>query len=228
MKKWIMKQTWKNLLFVHWPVEAEWLEERLPAPLKADLFKGEAWIGLVPFEMHDIRFKGLPSVPMFSSLIELNVRTYVTYKGKPGVYFFSLDASQPAGVWMARTFFHLPYFRAKMSADPVHSGTHLVSKRTHKGEPSVQLDMTYKPGEHVIKPSPLEQWLTERYCLYTVGKNQLFRGDLTHSPWSFSRGTCDIMLDSLTQPYNRKDWTDLHILHSMEVKTEFYPFVKLL
>ncbi len=47
----------------------------------------------------------------------MNVRTYVEYKGKPGVWFLSLDATNALAVWAARRFFHLPYFRARMTID---------------------------------------------------------------------------------------------------------------
>jgi uncharacterized protein YqjF (DUF2071 family) len=53
-------------------------------------------------------------LPGHSSFAELNVRTYVTFGGKPGVFFFSLDATSHAAVWAARATYHLPYFFAEM------------------------------------------------------------------------------------------------------------------
>ncbi|MGD7006783.1 YqjF family protein [Metabacillus sp. 84] len=227
MSNWTMKQTWSNLLFVHWPVSAEWLQALLPDPLKADTYEGSAWIGLVPFKMEKIRFRGLPEVPLLSSLLELNVRTYVTYNGKPGIYFFSLDASHPIGVWIARTFFHLPYFHSQMKAEFQPNEISFSSRRIHKGEPPAQLRLTYRPGPVKTQPEPLDLWLTERYCLYTVKNRKIYRGDLKHAPWSLQNGTCEILSDTMTWDFGRSEQKTLHILYSKAVETEFFPFVKL-
>ncbi|MBS2970517.1 DUF2071 domain-containing protein [Metabacillus sp. KIGAM252] len=227
--KWIMKQTWRNLLFVHWAVDPVWLQSRLPNPLKADLFEGQAWIGLVPFEMDNIRLRGLPSMPLLSNLLELNIRTYVTCKNKPGVYFFSLDASNLIGVQVARSFFHLPYYRAKMMAGKKGERTQFTSERLHKGAPPAKLHIEYGPAssEVIMKPSALDLWLTERYCLFTKKCGHLFRGDLYHEPWKLQTGTCSIHADTITPPFRREERDYLHILYAKELNTEFFPFVKL-
>ena len=79
----------------------------VPAEFEIDLYDGEPWIGVVPFEMSGVRLRGLPPIPVVSYFQELNLRTYVRYRGRLGVYFFSLDANQRMAVWAARTFFHL-------------------------------------------------------------------------------------------------------------------------
>ncbi|WP_338778383.1 DUF2071 domain-containing protein [Metabacillus sp. FJAT-52054] len=227
--KWIMKQTWRNLLFVHWPVDPAWLQERLPHSLTADVFEGQAWIGLVPFEMDDIRFRGFPSIPRLSNLLELNIRTYVTCSSNPGVYFFSLDASSLIGVKVARSFFHLPYYRAKMMAEKEGKRTQFTSERLHKGAPSAKLHIEYGPAssEVIMKPSALDLWLTERYCLFTEKRGHLFRGNLDHEPWKLQLGTCIIHTDTITVPFRRDESESLHILYAEELKTQFFPFVKL-
>ena len=92
---WIMAQSWHNLLFAHWPIDAarlRTLRPLIPAALEIDTFDGEAWIGVVPFRMSGVRLRGTPALPTLSAFPELNVRTYVKRDGKPGVWFFSLDA----------------------------------------------------------------------------------------------------------------------------------------
>ncbi len=83
--------------------------------MQLDRRDGDAWIGVVPFRMTGIRPRGLFAPPKLSETLELNVRTYVTVNGKPGVYFFSLDAASQLAVRVARRFFHLPYFDAHMN-----------------------------------------------------------------------------------------------------------------
>src|SRR5688572_15080490 len=97
-----MTQSWHDLLFAHWPVDARALQDKLPAGLPLDTFDGQAWVGVVPFRMTNVAPRGVPAVPFVSSFVELNVRTYVTLHGKPGVYFFSLDANSTIAVTAAR------------------------------------------------------------------------------------------------------------------------------
>src|SRR5450631_1211350 len=116
---WVMAQSWHDLLFAHWPVEPESLKELVPPQLPLDIFDGRAWVGVIPFRMSGIRARGLPPLPGLSRFPELNVRTYVTLDGKPGVYFFSLDAANLPAVLTARKFYSLPYFHARMSSQGI-------------------------------------------------------------------------------------------------------------
>src|ERR687892_361778 len=109
---WIMTQTWNDLLFAHWPVDANDLRQRVPAGLDLDLFEGQAYVGVVPFHMTNVAPRGVPAIPWVSAFPELNVRTYVRIGAKPGVYFFSLDAGNPVAVAVARAMFNLPYYPA--------------------------------------------------------------------------------------------------------------------
>ena len=106
--------SWRDLLFAHWPLPAADLRHLVPSSLQLDLWSDEAWLGIVPFRMEGIRVRGLLPIPGLSSTPEINVRTYVIVNRKPGVYFFSLDASSRLAVRVARRFFHLPYFDARM------------------------------------------------------------------------------------------------------------------
>src|SRR5690242_14221163 len=107
---WVMAQTWHDLLFAHWPVETELLKAIVPDQLPLDIFDGHGWVGIIPFRMSRIHARNLPPIPGLSQFPELNLRTYVTLDGKPGVYFFSLDAASLSAVWTARAWFRLPYF----------------------------------------------------------------------------------------------------------------------
>src|SRR5262245_24230854 len=100
-----MTQSWHDLLFAHWPIDADVLRDKIPPTLPLDVFDGRAWIGVVPFHMTNVGPRGLASLPVVSAFAELNVRTYVTIGGKPGVYFFSLDAASTLAVIGARTAF---------------------------------------------------------------------------------------------------------------------------
>jgi len=177
-----MKQIWHDLLFAHWPLPPSLMRSLVPPQLTLDTFGGECWIGVVPFYMSGIRGRRLPPLPWISRFPELNVRTYVTYGGKPGVYFFSLDAANLPAVWAARTFYHLPYFHAAMRSEECNVSIHYSSRR--RGSPA-----EFRARYHPIGPvqpranNSLEHWLTERYCLYTTHRDQVYRGEIHHHLW---------------------------------------------
>jgi uncharacterized protein YqjF (DUF2071 family) len=183
---WVMAQTWHDLLFAHWPIAATTLRPRIPAQLEIDIFEGQAWLAVIPFRMSGVRLRGTPAMPWLSRFPELNLRTYVTMGGKPGVWFFSLDAGNPLAVAIARAWFHLPYFRAQMLCEERDGWIHYRSERTHRRAPSGLLEARYRPAGEVYsaKPATLEHFLTERYCLYTAdARGRIIRGEIHHPPW---------------------------------------------
>ena len=91
-------QRWRTLVFLHWEVPAAAVAALLPEGLAVDTFEGRAYVGVVPFTMRDVSPWWSPSVPGVSNFHELNVRTYVHAGGRPGVWFFSLDAASSIAV----------------------------------------------------------------------------------------------------------------------------------
>ena len=183
---WALSMSWHDVLFMHWPVPADWLRPLIPPILALDSFDGSAWLGVVPFRMSGVRPRYLPGVPWLSNFPEINLRTYVTYRGKPGVWFFSLDAHNPVAVRLARATFSLPYFDAKMSSEGEGDGVDYRSVRVHKGAPPARFVGRYRPtgGRFHSAPGTLENFLTERYCLYSAnGKGDVRRGDIHHEMW---------------------------------------------
>lgn len=198
-----MAQSWRNLLFAHWPLHPSKLRDLIPGAMQLDLWAGEAWIGVVPFRMDGIRLRGAPALPYVSSTLELNVRTYVTVNEKPGVYFFSLDAQSKLAVRVARRFFHLPYFDARMSCREDANGFHYASTRVHRGAPEAAFEAEYAPIGAAVKslPGTLEYFLTERYRLYTTdSKNTLYRGDIQHEPWRLQPARASILKNTMSGP----------------------------
>lgn len=98
---WVMRMTWSELLFAHWPIEPDEVARLLPNGVTLDTRDGKAWVGVVPFLMSNIAPRLCPPIPGLSRFLELNVRTYVTVNSKPGVWFFSLDAASRVAVRVA-------------------------------------------------------------------------------------------------------------------------------
>jgi uncharacterized protein len=198
--RWVMAQTWNDLLFAHWPIPFEVLRPLVPRPLTLDTFDGSAWLGITPFEVSGLRARGLPPPPRISRFPELNVRTYATFAGKPGIVFFSLDAGSTAAVAGARRSYRLPYFRAEMAIARSKDEIRYRSVRTSSGVPAAELDVRYGPAgeaQHSV-PGTLEHWLTERYCLYTVDEHrQLRRAEIHHPPWPLQPAVAEIRTNTM-------------------------------
>ncbi len=197
-----MTQIWHSLLFAHWPLAPDVLRPLVPSLLPLDTFDGQCWISTASFYMTHVRPRAVPSIPWVSQFPEMNVRTYVIRDGIPGVYFFSLDADQPLAVAAARNLAHLPYFNARMSCERIGESVHYRSHRRHWGTPPADFVATYRPiapGTHA-QPGTLDYWLVERYCLYTVTRQDLiYRIDIHHRPWSLQPAEVNIECNTMTR-----------------------------
>jgi uncharacterized protein YqjF (DUF2071 family) len=190
-RPWVMKMHWHDLLFMHHRVDAEQLRKHIPEQLEIDTFDGSAWIGVVPFRMTGVAPRLVPPMPWLSNFPELNVRTYVTLNGKPGVWFFSLDATNPLAVRFARRTFNLKYMDAEIEfrrKDCSCDGTWIGYKsiRKHRDEPPAVLDCEYRPIGTPFRAAEgsLEHFLTARYCLYCCNnRGVIYRGEIDHEPW---------------------------------------------
>jgi uncharacterized protein len=201
-RPWVMGQRWSQLLFAHWAVAPDVLRPLIPAGLELDRYDGRAWIGVVPFRMSNVRARGLAPIPGTGTFLELNVRTYVTHGNKPGVWFFSLDASNALAVWGARRFFSLPYFNARMRLEALGSAIQYESRRVHRGASSADLVARYNPisAPYTSQPGTLLYFLTERYCLYTAdAQGRLYRGDIHHLPWSLQDAEAEIDVNTMAK-----------------------------
>ena len=200
--------SWRNVgtifFFAHRPLPIDQIAPLIPPGLTLDTYDGEAWLGVVPFRMSDVRPRYLPAVPWLSHFPELNVRTYVRVGDRPGVFFFSLDAGNPVAVSLARAFFYLPYFRARMALT-VESGDdtiHYHSRRSHGGAFPAELLGSYAPVGPVrqVSPGTLEHWLIERYALYSADKQgRIYRGEIHHHPWPIQPAQADFSINTLAQ-----------------------------
>jgi uncharacterized protein YqjF (DUF2071 family) len=198
---WIMNQEWHDLLFAHWAVPVEVLRPLIPGALEIDTFGGRAWLGVVPFRMSGVRILGAPAVSGFSRFPELNVRTYVVRDGKPGVWFFSLDAANAVAVWGARIFFHLPYFLAAMNCAEDAGWIRYQSHRKDRRGAAASLRARYRAIGEVFhaRSGSVDHFLTERYCLYTANqKGRIIRGEIHHSPWSLQLAEAELQENTMT------------------------------
>jgi uncharacterized protein len=185
----------EDLLLAHWRVDADALRRLVPDAVRLQTHDGAAWLGMTPFRVSALRLRGTLPLPRVSSFLELNVRTYVTAGGKPGIWFFSLDASSRLAVEAARRTYKLPYFQARILAEP--QGEWLEFESARAGH---VFSARYRPGGEVFHavPGSLEEFLAERYCLYTADERaRLYRAEIHHAPWPLQPAEAAIELNTM-------------------------------
>ena len=173
---WLMGQTWQKLLFAHWRVPHDELRPHVPEPLELEEHDGSAWVGLTPFRVAGLRIRGVPPLPLLSSFLELNCRTYVRRGDRPGIWFFSLDASSRLAVEAARRTYKIPYRHARIAMD----GGRFTAE-PYGVKASFSARYAAEGGVFRAEPGTLEHFLAERYCLY--GDEGRMRAEIHHAPW---------------------------------------------
>jgi uncharacterized protein YqjF (DUF2071 family) len=184
----VMHQNWENLLFLHWPVDPAVMRPLIPPALEIDTFEGQAYIGITPFSLTGLRLLSLPAVPGLESFLEINVRTYVHYRGMPGIWFFSLDASKLIPAMAARVLFALPYFKASMEFNRDGNEFQFTSKRTVP--PDAHFRVRWTTGMRLREPAleSLAFFLVERYCFFANVGDQMTMTRVYHHPWILDEG----------------------------------------
>lgn len=188
-------QRWRSLLFLHWRVPVEPLRQFVPAALELDLWEGEAYVGVVPFAMEGIRPAWYPEA-LALRFLETNVRTYVTCRGRPGVYFFSLDANSLLAVQAARVGWRLPYYHAAMQ---MHDAGGAIAYSTRRRRCGARHEVRYQVGEMLgpSAPGTLEHFFLERYLLFVERKGRIEFGQVHHPPYPAQMASVDGVQDEL-------------------------------
>ena len=198
----------------------------MPSALQIQEFEGVSWVGIVAFQMAGIMRRMLPDLPWISAFPQLNVRLYVERDGKPGVWFLSVDATNPLAVWAGRRFFHLPYHRAQIDLILEEERVRYKSDRIDR-ESAVGFTATYEPSSAVYetKPGCLEHWLTERYCLYSqTSDGSLYRTEIDHRPWPLQKAVADITRNTMVDLHNlRLEGPPSHLHFSRHLDVFVWP-----
>ncbi|MTB51559.1 DUF2071 domain-containing protein [Lewinella sp. W8] len=189
---WQYYQEWNDALFLHWKVAEEDLRRFVPAELEIDLWEGSPWVSLVAFTMERIRPKLLPAFPPVSDFPEINIRTYVKYRGKQGVYFLSIEGGKPLSCWIARSLSELPYRYSAMTREP---GTYT----SHNAVFGDCFSARYRVLQPLRTKTPHDLWLTERYALFQETARSINAFDIHHQEWPVS----DLLLDEVEVDYPR-------------------------
>ena len=230
--RWNLRQQWLDLLFAHWPMDAGELKPLVPEGVEIEEHGGTSWVGVVPFRMTGVMFRGLPELPWLSAFPELNLRLYVRHGDRSGVWFLSLDAPNLPAVLAARFRYGLPYHWSKV-AHRSHDGAEAeypftMTAECGRARPPLRFRASYGPASGEVfraQPGSLEHFLTERYCLFTRGRGgKILRVDVHHEPWPLQAGRAELEAGDLLKPFGlRLPDGAPHLLFSSGVRVVSWP-----
>lgn len=183
---WMFYQEWNQVLFMHWAIAPELLQPLIPQGIEIDTFDGMAWVSMVAFRMEGLYPRNFFPVSLLSDFDELNIRTYVKNQGQGGVYFISIEAAKWWSCWLARVLARLPYRPAKQQRT-IQPDQHLFTSSSR--ETGYAMEVHYQPGKPLTQLSPLDLWLTERYCLYHPIDGNWQQFNIHHAPWTLQAVT---------------------------------------
>jgi uncharacterized protein YqjF (DUF2071 family) len=208
----VQAQSWVDLAFLHWRIDPEELQRLVPESVELEVFDGSAWLGITPFLVTGSRVRGVPPLPFVSRFPELNVRTYVTHGDKPGVWFFSLDAASTLAVEAAKRLYKLPYIRAQMQHERAGEYVRFEASRT-----GAAFKARYRGDGDLFhaERGSLEEFLAERYCLYTENGGRLYRAEIHHPPWHLQHGEAHVGVNTMA-PLPLPD-TEVHVLFAPQL-----------
>ncbi|WP_226483122.1 YqjF family protein [Natrinema amylolyticum] len=184
----VASMTWRDGLFVHWPVDPDDLRPHVPGQLTLETRDGHAWVSVLPFVLTNVGLRGTPSITRLA-FAELNVRTYVRYRGDPGLFFFSIDVGNPLVAATVGRTTRLPVYRARMRVGATEAN-HVTFESERReteatGGAPARFAATYRPDGEVFtaEPDTLVHWLTARRRFYAPNADSVLAGEIAHDPW---------------------------------------------
>jgi uncharacterized protein YqjF (DUF2071 family) len=190
-------QRWRDLFFLHWTVPIEAVRPLIPSALELDPWDGRMHIGVVPLRMEQIRPSWIPRAAGLDFL-ELNLRTYVHHRGRPGIWFFSLEASSWLAVRAARASWSLPYHHARMDMDRGGGRLRYASERRGAAAASWDAELSVGAPLGSSELGTIEHFLFERYLLFAERGGRVLEGAVNHQPYAAHRAEVHGLRHSLS------------------------------
>ncbi|MGE6515337.1 YqjF family protein [Lysinibacillus sphaericus] len=226
-KPWVITQQWHDVVFLHWPLPSHELQQHIPKELHLDLYDDTAWLGIVLFKVKGNRLRFMPPFLRISSFLQINVRTYVTYRERKGIYFFSSDVSSAFIAQISSIGHFLPYRHAEITFSRIDNAFSFFSHHRNS-KVNESFHVTFEPIAGEIKSHAFETWLVERYHSWMRGKKNLIRIDISHMPWRLQRVNAFIETNTMAPFINNSKQDNQPIAHYAKSRTAriFPPIVE--
>jgi len=201
---------------MHWAFAPGEVRGLVPPELELDLFAGRAWVSLAAFRVSSMRPTLVPPLPWLSRAEQINVRTYVHREGVPGLWFFSLDATNPVAVWAARLAYALPYHQARIRVVSDAKCVSFHAERTDVRAAPARLSASWECGESrpPVRPGTLESFLLERYVMYSGSGESMRRARIKHRPWPLRRASMRHLASTMLEAAGLPKRDDAPLVHA--------------
>ncbi|TXS13209.1 DUF2071 domain-containing protein [Streptomyces sp. ms191] len=180
----LFRQSWDDLVFLHWPVDPGDVAHLFPAGTRPDVIDGATYIGLVYFQMRRLALGVGPALPLIGTFTEINVRLYsVDTEGRRGVVFRTLDCERLLPSAVARSVWGLPYRWA--ATRKLRFGDRIIytTRRRQPGGPTSRVWAATGTQGHAC--GPLGDFLTARWGLHARAWGSTYFWPVDHAPWTF-------------------------------------------
>ncbi|RIA10992.1 hypothetical protein OE09_2874 [Flavobacteriaceae bacterium MAR_2010_72] len=212
-RPWKFYQEWNKAVFFHWEIDPNSIRPLIPKELELDVIDGKTWISLVAFDMNHIGIRSILKIPHTSDFHEINIRTYVKFKNKPGVYFLSMEGSKRSSCRVLKTLSRFPYRYSKMKRSETNysSFNRKLDNLFHA---------SYTSYNQPIVKDKTDIWLTERYAVFQDYKKNIIEYDVHHLEWPLN----NLHLDNLEINYPKFN----SFLKNQPQRVHYSPGVKVL
>jgi uncharacterized protein YqjF (DUF2071 family) len=145
---------------------------------------------------------------------QINVRTYTTVGGKPGIWLLSVDCADRPTVVVSRLVFGVPYRHAEVTVEGREDGG-VRARSRRRGDPGVLFEATYHAEGTTAAPEPgsLDDFLTNRLSVYGANRLGVLRADIDHGPWPLQEASADLHAEGLVGALGLRLPSDPPILH---------------
>lgn len=180
----LLRQSWLDVVFVHWSAEPAAVAPLLPAGTRPDTLDGVTYVGLVAFRVTSSLVAGAAPTGAFG---EVNVRLYsVDGHGRRGVVFLTMDADSVPVVASARAVTGLPYIWSDVSLRRGPHG-HRAGAVRRRFPGAARGSWSLRVGEALGEYGDLERFLTARWGLHTPHLGRTWWVRISHRPWPLHR-----------------------------------------
>ncbi|WP_226004647.1 YqjF family protein [Natrinema salinisoli] len=214
----VASMTWRDGLLAHWPVDPDGVRPHVPDQLTLETRDGQAWLSVLPFVLTNVGLRGTPSIARLA-FPQLTVRTYVRYRGDPGLFFFSIDVDNALVTATVGRTTRLPVYPARMRVGATEDTHVAFESQRRKPVPAAdtpaRFGATYRPvGEvRTAEPGTLEYWLTARRRFYAPEAGGILTGEIRHEPWPLQPAEVTIYENTMFDANGLPTPTDDPIVH---------------
>jgi uncharacterized protein len=178
-----MRQDWRDLAFLHWPIAPKLVEQLLPSHVRPDVLNGTTYVGIIGLRIAGIAAAGAVSVPWLGTFDEIHLRLYsVDRRGRRGAVFLALNADRLLTAAFARMVLRVPYTwsatRVSRQDDVI---TYTTNRRWRRGPTTLRFAV--RVGEPCAEASPLDHFVTARWSMHSSWLGRTLRLDTEHPPW---------------------------------------------